>query len=162
MSGDDRRRFCRQCSLHVYDLSDMPRQEAEAFVNKAEGRTCVRFFRRTDGTILTRDCPVGLRAVRQRLVRAVAALAGMMVALITGTLFAGRLKSAGPEIRRPAEAYAEWIEPGSTAVATVGVMICRPTPVVIPAGATVYESAESPLPEPTAEQLGEIRERLAK
>src|SRR5687768_13976127 len=84
MTGDDRQRFCRQCNLHVYDLSDMPRDEAESFIAKASGRTCVRLFRRADGTVLTRDCPVGLRAMRQRFVRAAAALAGIIVALLTG------------------------------------------------------------------------------
>jgi hypothetical protein len=87
MQGDDRRRFCRQCNLHVYNLSDMPRAEAEAFIGQAEGRTCVRFFRRADGTVLTRDCPVGMRAVRQRFIRAAAALAGMLLALIGGTVW---------------------------------------------------------------------------
>ena len=110
-----RRRFCRHCNLHVYNLSDMPRAEAEAFVSQAEGRTCIRMFRREDGTVLTRDCPVGLRAVRQRLVRAVAALAGLLIALVSGTVFAGRLKNlAIPGLGRPADAYSEWIEPGST------------------------------------------------
>src|SRR4029453_8346457 len=79
--GANRRRFCKHCNLHVYNLADMPRAEAEAFVNQAEGRTCIRLFRRADGTVLTRDCPVGLRAIRQRLVRAVAALAGLFLAL---------------------------------------------------------------------------------
>src|SRR4030095_13572867 len=83
--GANRRRFCKHCNLHVYNLSDMTRAEAEAFVSQAEGRTCIRLYRREDGTVLTRDCPVGLRAVRQRLLRAVAALAGLMLALVSGT-----------------------------------------------------------------------------
>src|SRR5262245_62045274 len=82
MTGDDRARFCSLCKLHVYDLSAMSREEATVFVSERDGRTCVRFFRRQDGTILTRDCPVGLRAVRQRFARALAALAGIVVALI--------------------------------------------------------------------------------
>jgi hypothetical protein len=35
--------------------------EAERLVVEKEGRLCVRFHRRADGTVLTRDCPVGLR-----------------------------------------------------------------------------------------------------
>src|SRR3989442_474094 len=64
MEGTERRRFCRQCHLNVYNLSGMSRAEAEALVRRFEGQLCVRFFRRADGTMLTDDCPVGLRAVR--------------------------------------------------------------------------------------------------
>jgi hypothetical protein len=67
MVGDDRVRFCKRCQLHVYNLSALPRHEAEAFLDEREGRTCLRFYRRADGTILTRDCPVGLRAARRTL-----------------------------------------------------------------------------------------------
>jgi len=165
MTGDERVRLCKHCSLHVYNLSDMPRSEAEAFVNRAEGRTCIRLFRRKDGTVLTRDCPVGLRALRQRLVRAVAALAGVMLALATGTLFAGRLKNVTlPGIGRPATVYSEWIEPGSTMQWTAGVMLCPPTtPInVAPETPPAYQSEapESALPPPTPQQLQEIAERL--
>jgi hypothetical protein len=69
MVGDERVRFCGSCSLHVFNLSGMTRREAEALVTNAEGRLCVRFFRRADGSILTRDCPVGLAAVRRRVAR---------------------------------------------------------------------------------------------
>jgi hypothetical protein len=145
MKGDERMRFCSQCSLHVYNLSDMSREEAEHFVSKAEGRTCVRFFRREDGTVLTRDCPVGLHAVRRRLVRAVAALAGMLAALVTGTLFAGRLKEG---IGRQSTTYAEWIKPGSTQMVALGVMALEADALLSP----LLEAAESPLPKPTADQ----------
>ncbi len=75
MEGDDRRRFCAQCKLHVHDVSKMTRDEAEQLMRgAANGRVCVRLFRRADGTVLTRDCPVGLRKrVRAAFGRAVAA-----------------------------------------------------------------------------------------
>ena len=112
MKGDDRTRFCGQCKLHVYNLSEMPREDAEALIAKREGRTCVRFFRRQDGTVLTRDCPVGLRALRQRLVRTVAALAGMLLTLATGTLFAGRMAGSGAGARgQESSIFARWIQP---------------------------------------------------
>ncbi|MET0623801.1 MAG: hypothetical protein ABW250_12525, partial [Pyrinomonadaceae bacterium] len=69
MVGDERVRFCGSCNLHVYNLSGMTRRDAEALVTNAEGRLCVRFYRRRDGTILTRNCPVGLSAVRRRAAR---------------------------------------------------------------------------------------------
>lgn len=67
MMGTDRVRFCAQCNLNVYNLSSMTRNDAESFIARNEGRLCVRFYRRTDGSILTQNCPVGLAAIRRRL-----------------------------------------------------------------------------------------------
>ena len=85
MEGDERVRFCRQCGLHVHNLSEMTRPDAEALVLRAAGgRLCARFYRRADGTVITKDCPVGLRALRRRVSRrAGAALAALL------TLFGG-------------------------------------------------------------------------
>lgn len=58
MSGDDRVRFCSDCKLNVYNLAGMTRREATELITLQEGRLCVRFFRRKDGTLVTRDCPV--------------------------------------------------------------------------------------------------------
>lgn len=79
MQGDDRRRFCAQCKLHVYDLSAMSTADAERLLRGADqGRVCVRLFRRADGTVLTRDCPVGLRQrLRAAFVRAAALVSAM-------------------------------------------------------------------------------------
>ena len=60
MTGDDRIRFCNSCQLNVYHLSGMTRLEAETLIQEKEGKLCVRYYRRADGTILTKDCPVGL------------------------------------------------------------------------------------------------------
>ena len=66
MIGSEQMRFCGQCNLNVYNLSGMKRDEAESLIARNEGRLCVRFYRRTDGSIIARDCPVGLRAIRDR------------------------------------------------------------------------------------------------
>lgn len=82
MQGGDRRRFCASCNQHVYDLSRMTRAEAGTLLQQAgQGRVCVRFFRRADGTVLTRDCPVG---VRQRVRRMVARATALWFAFATG------------------------------------------------------------------------------
>jgi hypothetical protein len=65
MEGSGSIRFCRHCRQNVYNLSGMSRREATALVRETEGRLCVRFYRRRDGTLLTDDCPVGLRAARR-------------------------------------------------------------------------------------------------
>lgn len=113
MPGDDRVRFCGQCQLNVYNVSELSRAEAEAFVSQREGRTCIRIYRREDGTILIRDCPIGLRAVRRRLARMVAAIAAVLSGLVVSTLFGrspqasvGNVLRAGPLAR-----FAAWLEP---------------------------------------------------
>src|SRR5947209_8884793 len=84
MVGDERMRYCGQCNLHVYNLSGMTKREAEALITNTEGRLCVRFYRRGDGTVLTRNCPVGLRALKQRASR----IAGATLSAVLG-FFAG-------------------------------------------------------------------------
>jgi len=87
MEGDGRARFCLTCHKHVYNLSAMSRADAEALVQEHEGRLCVYFYQRQDGTVITDDCPVGLKIVR-RPFQWLAAGAVMLVvwgmALVTG------------------------------------------------------------------------------
>lgn len=89
MVGDERKRFCAQCQLPVYNFAAMTQVEVESLLMKAEGRVCGRIFQRTDGTILTQDCPVGLRAVRRRVGRMVTAAFSTILGLFTSqTAFA--------------------------------------------------------------------------
>jgi hypothetical protein len=69
MKGDARKRSCEQCKLSVYNFSEMTAEEVRRLVVNAEGRICGRFYRRTDGTVLTKDCPVGFRAYQKRVAR---------------------------------------------------------------------------------------------
>lgn len=80
MTGDERRRHCELCSLNVYNISELTKSEVERLIQTREGRLCIRMYRRADGTVLTRDCPVGLRAVRKR----VAGFAGATLAAVLG------------------------------------------------------------------------------
>ncbi|CAN5305133.1 hypothetical protein BH09MYX1_BH09MYX1_66680 [soil metagenome] len=66
MVGDESARFCLKCEKNVYDLSSMTKLEAEALISGKEGKLCVRFYRRADGTILTADCPEGVSRKRRR------------------------------------------------------------------------------------------------
>jgi hypothetical protein len=81
MTGDDRVRACAQCDKSVYNLSDMTREEAQALLIEKEGRLCVRYFQRTDGTILLKDCVVGVRRRRRLKVVALSAAAGLAAGL---------------------------------------------------------------------------------
>ncbi|HEX5707641.1 MAG TPA: hypothetical protein VFX96_10120 [Pyrinomonadaceae bacterium] len=95
MTGDERVRFCGSCELNVYNLSGMTRAEAEGLIANTEGRLCVRFFRRADGTILTENCPVGLRALKRRVSRVanatVSAVLGFLAGLGLTTTFGEKL-----------------------------------------------------------------------
>ena len=84
MIGSDRVRFCGQCSLNVYNLSAMNRTDAESLIARTEGRLCVRFYRRRGGSIITKDCPVGLRAIRLRVSYVAKAISSMVLGLVAG------------------------------------------------------------------------------
>jgi hypothetical protein len=80
MQGGDRVRFCGDCKRDVYNLSAMTRGEAETLIAGRNGRLCVRYFQRPDGTILLDDCTVGRSRKRKR--RLVAA--GAAALLVAG------------------------------------------------------------------------------
>ena len=84
MRGDERKRFCGQCKLNVYNLSGMTRYDAEHLLRLSEGRLCVRYFQRRDGTILTQDCPVGWAKIKQRVSVFAAAAFALVVSLFAG------------------------------------------------------------------------------
>jgi hypothetical protein len=84
MIGDARRRHCAECKLNVYDLSEMTRTEAENFIINAEGRVCVKFYRRADGTVLTKDCPVGWQAFRNKTSRLAKAFVSVCAGILGG------------------------------------------------------------------------------
>src|SRR6266576_6372363 len=84
MIGSERVRFCGQCSLNVYNLSAMTRPDAETLIARTEARLCVRFYRRRDGSIITKDCPVGLRAIRRRVSYVAKAIGSAVLGLFAG------------------------------------------------------------------------------
>jgi hypothetical protein len=94
MTGNDRVRFCGQCRLNVYNLSDMTRQEATDLIVEREGKLCVKYYTREDGTIITQNCPVGLRKLRDHVYRAAAIISGIVCFILSiGSAFAQGQKS---------------------------------------------------------------------
>ena len=85
MVGDDTSRFCSKCEKNVYNLSSMTREDAENVLRAREGELCVRLYQRADGTVLTGDCPVGVRKKRLRI----------FGALALGSSFAGAAAAFG-------------------------------------------------------------------
>jgi hypothetical protein len=99
MYGNEQKRFCGDCKLNVYNLSGMTKGEAEALIMNAEGRLCVRFYRRTDGSVMTNDCPVGWAGVKHRARVFATAAASLLVAIFTGVFFVSLFstKKTGPD-----------------------------------------------------------------
>jgi hypothetical protein len=98
MVGNDRQRFCGDCKLNVYNLSGMTDDEAESLIINAEGRVCVRMYRRSDGSVITRDCPVGWARVKRR-VRAIStAVVSLIAGLFSGLLFVSIFTRLTPQV----------------------------------------------------------------
>lgn len=100
MYGDERKRFCGDCKLNVFNLSGMTKYDAENLLMNSEGLICVRYFQRSDGTILTADCPVGWAKVRQRLSVCTTAVFSLVIALFGGLFAVSLLKRPGEVVRR--------------------------------------------------------------
>jgi hypothetical protein len=78
MRGNDQIRHCFKCNKNVYNLSAMTAEEAEALLEtRRQIDTCVRFFVRPDGTMVTADCT---RKKRNIMILAGAAAAAAAVA----------------------------------------------------------------------------------
>ena len=142
MIGDDRQRFCGECRLNVYNLSGMTEDEAESLIINAEGRLCVRMYRRADGSVIMKDCPVGWARVKRR----VRAVSTAIISLIAG-LFSGLLFFS--------------IFSRSAVKEQVGKLVVRPltTPTPIP---TMGAVARPPEATPTPEQSRKLKEVKAK
>lgn len=41
--GDEKKRYCNSCQLHVHNLSEMSRHERRSFLAESKGRSCVAF-----------------------------------------------------------------------------------------------------------------------
>lgn len=91
MAGDERVRHCGACCLNVYNISQMSRTEAEELIRSKEGRLCIRMYQRTDGTVITKDCPVGVRALRRRLAFAATCVCALFLAV--GAFASGKTRS---------------------------------------------------------------------
>jgi hypothetical protein len=89
MVGDDRTRFCLSCDKNVFNISALPREEAEQFLqDRVGGDVCVRFYQRADGTIMTSDCSVGVKRKRRKKALGVAGAIAFTATAIGGTMFA--------------------------------------------------------------------------
>lgn len=131
MTGDNRVRFCDHCQLNVYNIAELTHAEADKLIAATEGRLCARLYRRADGSVLTKDCPVGLRALRLRVSKRVAAMFAAIASLSTavpGQQQTGTDKAAGcPTQTKITRATA----PNNSSAAVVGTTL-DPAGAVLP------------------------------
>lgn len=134
MAGDERVRFCDQCHLHVYNLSAMTREDAARLVLEREGRLCVRFYQRADGTMLTQDCPRGWRLAKRRAGQMLVRTAAIGVACFAAAIgLAAVPRGAGSLRMRFFQPFSwipqwelritNWLWPPPPCYSTVGAMI---------------------------------------
>jgi hypothetical protein len=136
MYGNERKRFCGDCKLNVYNLSGMSRKEAEDLIRNSEGRLCVRFYRRTDGCIITQDCPVGWAKVKQRVRAATTAVFSLLLGLFSGLFFVSVFSK-------------------SEQTPTVGVLVPTATPTPTPEYEHIMGAVAYPTPTPRS-TMGEV------
>lgn len=131
MTGNDRVRFCGDCKLNVYNLSAMTATEVQGLIRETEGRLCGRFYRRPDGTILTQDCPKGLRAIVRRRLVGIAGRIGAAVVFLAGLVGAARLASEGGNSSGATNALITkirlWFNPAPPVI--MGEIMCPPPPM---------------------------------
>ena len=82
MKGDERARFCARCKLNVFNVKDLSEVEVRALFVKNDGKVCGRVYRRKDGTVLTRDCPVGVARLRRKALAGLALVATLVLAVV--------------------------------------------------------------------------------
>ena len=147
MPGGERVRSCASCKHKVYNLSAMTAAEAADLLRNAEGRVCVRFYRRADGTIMTADCPVGLQAARKKMARA-ASVAFASAAMLCGVSLVGKSREEQPR-------FVQWVlnvlNPEST-----------PEPTTEPTTGNIATPRFIPLPIATPMPVANPKETMGK
>lgn len=140
MKGDDRTRHCGACKLNVYNVAGLTKEEAqELLLKRASGeRVCMRLTRRHDGTIITKDCPVGVSLARRAKLRA----ASMVASAVALSLYLFTSKSNAQENQHAMT--------GSIAVAPVMGKVAAPRDVEMTMGGISAPIDDEP------EMMGEV------
>ena len=156
MTGNERTRFCASCQKNVFNLSAMTARQAADLIREKEGRLCVRYYLRRDGTILTRDCPVGLAAVRKQFLKIAAVFVGAFALLGFGCKKNDEKPPTGSPtvqggIAEPLLWMGDVAVPPQTnqAVEIKGAIVCPPQTIAAP-------TAVLGSPEPTRSIMGKV------
>jgi len=103
LAGDNAKRFCSQCNKHVFNVSNMSGEQAIDFLIQENGKACIMFYSRRDGTVLSADCPVGVqkRYARWRPIRKM--VFGVLSLLSFGQSYAANSVTLGGPMWFPPE-----------------------------------------------------------
>jgi hypothetical protein len=147
MTGDDQVRHCTRCDKDVFNLSEMNAADAEALLARHGTAPCVRFFRRADGTVKTKDCPDRRPLIAGAIAASVIAAAGLAAAGVSAMATMG-----APD--RPAIL----ITPEPPPMPTMGLPAPAPEPPPVIMGEMMVEMGDvaAPAPEPTVEPEVEL------
>lgn len=134
MKGGERERHYESCNLNVYNIAEMTANEFNSLISRSEGRVCARIYRRADGTVLTKDCPVGLRAYRKRVSR----FAGATLAAILGLFSIGFGQKNKEPYKAPVTEVVKSVDPsGKTRIS--GIVTDITGAVIVKAEVFVYK-----------------------
>lgn len=105
MAGDDRVRYCKGCEKSVYNLSALTRRQAEALVMEHGGKLCARIYQRPDGSILTQNCPEGIRGLTAKITQRASAVLSAMLSV--GTLAAQSQATPPSQVPEPGKSLVQ-------------------------------------------------------
>ena len=100
MEGDDIARRCGVCKTHVYNLSMLSREEGNELIREKEGKLCVMYYERFDGSVITADCPVGMRKLKWQYLRTSAKLVAAALA-VWGVIAGSSSSCSSPSSTQP-------------------------------------------------------------
>jgi hypothetical protein len=148
MTGDERVRHCAKCQLNVFNVASLTEAEVVAMLQAKTGRVCGRIFRRADGTMLTKDCPVGLAKVRRQLALVLATVLALVLGAFGWRARVGSVPAGGPSFKDGVVAKAEAWKEGLRATRTFGPLIewIDPAPVAIAGEIALPPPPPSPAP----------------
>jgi hypothetical protein len=90
LSDADAVRFCSGCSLNVFNLTNMTAPEAEELLRSRSAtgeKLCAGIYRREDGTVMTENCPQGLRRLRDSVHKTISRAAAFLAMLTSVSLW---------------------------------------------------------------------------
>ena len=124
MKGDDRVRYCEQCNLNVYNFSELTSAEIKNLVTHREGCLCARLYQRTDGTVLTKNCPVGFRAALVRASGFATATLSMLLSIAPSSAQSTQKKDGPPQAQiDPTVIFLEIVDPSGAVIPNAQVTI---------------------------------------
>lgn len=150
---NDRQRHCASCKLNVWNVKELTEAEVRELLLKAEGRVCGRVYRRADGTVITKDCPTGVRALRKRAMAALMMTAALVLGVI-GLRIGNKRECATGEsdswFDRTVGARFHEVREELRDTKTFGPLINEfwPNPVMVTAGAMIALPPPTPTPTP--------------